>query len=101
MAVFPYANEAFANPEPVVLFEDRLADLFGPGFRPIYERAVARCQVEYDRLCAESPSRVIHTDLHPWNIVTNRGRLRRRSFRHRRTTPCREPDRHDTWKHRA
>jgi Ser/Thr protein kinase RdoA (MazF antagonist) len=62
--------------EPVILFEERFSDLFSPERREIYEKGIAWAQESIERLKASGePMRVIHGDLHQWNVRMARGVL--------------------------
>jgi Ser/Thr protein kinase RdoA (MazF antagonist) len=66
--VFPF--------EDTVLFDETYAGLFYPERRAIYERAMERVQEALDRLNADRRQlRVLHADLHQWNVKVYRGRL--------------------------
>jgi Ser/Thr protein kinase RdoA (MazF antagonist) len=69
-------DKVFPFPEPVILFQDEYRHLFPPERRAVYERAIAWAQQAIDRLraCGE-PMRVIHGDLHQWNVRVYRGIL--------------------------
>jgi Ser/Thr protein kinase RdoA (MazF antagonist) len=75
-SVFPYAAKGFAGLEPIVLFnEDAQAPLTGAQratFRDAYQRvaeAMARLMEK------DEPMRVIHNDLHVWNVKVDRDKL--------------------------
>jgi Ser/Thr protein kinase RdoA (MazF antagonist) len=69
-------DKVFPFPEPVVLFQDEHRHLFPPERRAVYERAIAWAQGAIDRLQASGePMRVIHGDLHQWNVRVYRGIL--------------------------
>jgi Ser/Thr protein kinase RdoA (MazF antagonist) len=73
--VFPYADPDYTFVEPVVLFDDAHRDLFPPQRREVYQRVVERVQDALDRLYADkSELRVIHNDLHQWNVKIFRGK---------------------------
>jgi Ser/Thr protein kinase RdoA (MazF antagonist) len=69
-------DKVFPFPEPVILFQDECRHLFPPERRAVYERAIAWAQEAIDRLraCGE-PMRIIHGDLHQWNVRVYRGML--------------------------
>ena len=74
--VFPYADPDYPIVEPVVVFDDAHRDLFPHPRREVYQRAVERVQDALDGLYAdESDLRVIHNDLHQWNVKVWRGQL--------------------------
>jgi Ser/Thr protein kinase RdoA (MazF antagonist) len=67
--VFPFS-------EPVVIFEERFSGLFPAERRAVYEDAFAWAQESIDRLkTGGGPMRILHGDLHQWNIRVARGRL--------------------------
>lgn len=69
-------DRVFPFPEPVVLFHAEYASLFKPQRREIYERVVAWTQESIDRLKKSGESmRVLHGDLHQWNVRIYRGVL--------------------------
>ena len=60
--------------EPV--FEPQFAHLFSAQDSQLYRQAVERIQAAHDRLYADpSGIRVIHYDLHHWNVKLHRGRI--------------------------
>jgi Ser/Thr protein kinase RdoA (MazF antagonist) len=74
--VFPFANPDFSYVEPIVLFDEAYREHFPPGRRALYEKAVGRVQKAVDELCADQEGlRVIHNDLHQWNVKVHRGRV--------------------------
>lgn len=69
-------DHAFPFPEPVVLFDEPYAALFPPRRRGTYQRAIAWVESVIDRLKASGePMRIIHGDLHQWNVRCFRGVL--------------------------
>jgi Ser/Thr protein kinase RdoA (MazF antagonist) len=67
--VFPFS-------ESVVLFEDRFSTLFTPERNLIYQKAIDWVQESIDRLKASGePMRIIHGDLHQWNVRNAQGVL--------------------------
>ena len=69
-------DRPFPFPEPVVLFDAPYAALFPPERRPVYEKAIAWTQESIDRLQASGePMRILHNDLHQWNVRVFRGVL--------------------------
>lgn len=69
-------DKVFPFPEPIVLFQDEYRHLFSPERHAIFERAIAWAQEAIDRLQASGePMRVIHGDLHQWNVRVYRGIL--------------------------
>ena len=75
LAIFRY-DRVFPFPEPVVLFDDAYRTLMPPGRRAVYEQAIATAQTVLDRLAASGePMRILHGDLHQWNVRVARGKL--------------------------
>jgi Ser/Thr protein kinase RdoA (MazF antagonist) len=69
-------NRVFPFPEPVILFEARYESLFTFTQRGLYRQGVDWAQTAIDRLTASGePMRIIHADLHPWNVRFFRGVL--------------------------
>ncbi len=69
-------DRPFPFPEPVVLFDDPYAMLFPPERRAVYEEAIAWVQESIDRLQAsDEPMRILHNDLHQWNVRNSRSVL--------------------------
>lgn len=67
-------DKVFPFPEPVILFEDAYSDLLPPERRAIYEQGIAWAQESIDRLKASAePMRILHGDLHQWNVRVSRG----------------------------
>ncbi len=69
-------DRVFPFPEPVILFDDAYRDLMPPERRAIYEQAIAWAQAVIDRLAVSGePMRILHGDLHQWNVRVSRGML--------------------------
>ena len=69
-------DRIFPFPEPVVLFDEPYAALFPAERRAIYQKAIDWAQSAIDRLKASAePMRIIHGDLHQWNVRWFRGLL--------------------------
>jgi Ser/Thr protein kinase RdoA (MazF antagonist) len=69
-------DRVFPFPEPVVLFDESYAALFTPQRRVVYRKAVAWAQESIGRLkTSGEPMRILHGDLHQWNVRCYRGRL--------------------------
>jgi Ser/Thr protein kinase RdoA (MazF antagonist) len=69
-------DRPFPFPEPVILFDERFNDLFTPEQRTLYRQALDWVQTAIDRLKASGePMRIIHGDLHQWNVRCARGVL--------------------------
>ena len=75
-SVFPYAVKGFAGLEPIVLFnEDSQAPLTSKQ-RSTYRDAYQLVAEEIGRLMRnEDPLRVIHSDLHMWNVKVHGDKL--------------------------
>ena len=75
-ASLPRFDRVFPFPEPVVLFEPRFAQLFPPERRTVYEKAVRWAQGAIERLQGSGePMRILHGDLHQWNVRVRGGVL--------------------------
>jgi Ser/Thr protein kinase RdoA (MazF antagonist) len=75
-SVFPFANPDFPYVEPIVLFKDQYVEYFPPMRRELFEKCIETTQGALDRLYAnEEGLRVIHNDLHQWNVKVSRGRV--------------------------
>jgi Ser/Thr protein kinase RdoA (MazF antagonist) len=69
-------DRVFPFPEPVVLFEEQFSPLFPAERRVVYEKAIAWAQDSIDGLKASGePMRILHNDLHQWNVRNARGVL--------------------------
>ncbi len=69
-------DRVFPFPEPFILFDARFATLFSPGQRAIYQQALHWAQTAIDQLKAGGePMRILHGDLHQWNVRYSRGVL--------------------------
>ena len=74
--VFPYATPGFSRVEPVVIFDEAHRDLFPRKRREVYRCAADRAQDALDRLYTDQGGlRVLHNDLHQWNVKVYRGKL--------------------------
>lgn len=75
-SVLPYAVEGFAGLEPIVLFnEDEQAPLTRKQ-RSTYRDAHQLVSQEIERLMRkENPLRIIHNDLHVWNVKVDGNKL--------------------------
>ena len=75
-SVFPYANESFPNVEPLVLFGAKASSFLSAEHQKIYTVAHNIVAEEVDRLIHGSePLRVIHNDLHVWNVKVTQERI--------------------------
>lgn len=76
-SAFPYANEAYSFVEPVLLFDDVNRDLFKGDLYDIYTRARDRVERVTRALFETGASvpRLIHNDLHPWNLLVHKGEV--------------------------
>jgi Ser/Thr protein kinase RdoA (MazF antagonist) len=69
-------DRVFPFPEPVILFEPRFAHLFPPDRRAVFLQAIEWAQGAIDHLQASGePMRILHNDLHQWNVRIWHGRL--------------------------
>jgi Ser/Thr protein kinase RdoA (MazF antagonist) len=72
----PRFDQVFYFPEPVVLFDEPYRDLFPPARRRLYQHGLDFAQAAFARLQASGePARLIHNDLHAWNVRLHRGIL--------------------------
>jgi len=72
----PRATSAFPFGDPVVLFNPEYGQFFPPARRRVFELALKRIQGAIDALYAGGPGpRVLHYDLHQWNVKVVRGKL--------------------------
>ncbi|HSR35207.1 MAG TPA: phosphotransferase [Anaerolineae bacterium] len=68
-SIFPFG-------EPVVLFDEPFRDLFPAGRRHLFQDAMEQVETTIDRLFADRWGlRVLHNDLHQWNVKVYRGKL--------------------------
>jgi Ser/Thr protein kinase RdoA (MazF antagonist) len=69
-------DHPFPFPEPVVLFDALYENLFPPGRRAAFEQVIAWAGESIERLIASGePMRILHGDLHQWNVRLARGVL--------------------------
>lgn len=63
--------------EPAILFDDAYSHYFTDESAAIFKTTYDRVQGEIDALyaAAAQPARIVHGDLHPWNIHKHRGTL--------------------------
>lgn len=75
------SDSAFPFGEPMVLFDESYRDFLPPGRREVFECALERVQHALDRRYADRQGlRVLHYDLHQWNVKVFRGRLHALDF---------------------
>jgi Ser/Thr protein kinase RdoA (MazF antagonist) len=73
--VFPFANPDFPYVEPIVLFDEKYGEHFPPKRRELFEKLINLVQEAIDKLFAnEIGLRVIHNDLHQWNVKVHKER---------------------------
>lgn len=60
---------------PFVVFTDAGPDLLPPARRGIFEQGREFVEVALARLESTEAMRILHGDLHPWNIKVNRGQM--------------------------
>jgi Ser/Thr protein kinase RdoA (MazF antagonist) len=69
-------ERVFPFPEPVILFDESFSDLFPPERRAVFQQAIDWVGTAIDRLKASGEAmRIIHGDLHQWNVRVWRGVL--------------------------
>ena len=69
-------DHVFPFPEPVVLFDAPYASLFPPERGAVFKQAIAWAQESIDLLIAGGePMRILHGDLHQWNVRIAHGLL--------------------------
>ena len=69
-------DSVFPFPEPVVLFEEQFSSYFPKARRVVYGRAIEWAQDSIAQLKASGESmRIIHGDLHQWNVRNQHGVL--------------------------
>ncbi|MCJ7433869.1 MAG: phosphotransferase [Anaerolineales bacterium] len=69
-------DRVFPFPEPVILFEERFSTFIPAARRVVFQRAIDWVQASIDRLKTSGESmRLLHGDLHQWNIRYSRGCL--------------------------
>jgi len=62
-------DRVFPFPEPVLLFEEQFSPLFPADRRAVYEKSIAWAQDSIARLKSSGePMRILHNDLHQWNV---------------------------------
>ena len=70
------ADSNFPFGEPVVLFDEAHRDLLPADRRQLFQEAVERVEATIGNLFAgERGPRVLHNDLHQWNVKVYRGRI--------------------------
>ena len=70
------ADSVFPFGDPIVLFDDTYRDLVPRERFEVFQRALARVDEAIQALYAAGDSpRVVHYDLHQWNVKVYRGRL--------------------------
>lgn len=75
-ASLPRFDRVFPFPEPVILFEPRFAAWMPASRRAVFERAYAWAQEAIHHLQSSGePMRILHGDLHQWNVRVRRGVL--------------------------
>jgi Ser/Thr protein kinase RdoA (MazF antagonist) len=69
-------DEVFYFPEPVVIFDECTAEMMTPGQRRKFQNWNERAEIAIKLLDQSGePARVLHGDLHQWNIRVSRGTL--------------------------
>jgi len=71
-APLPHYDRLFPFDEPEVLFLPGREDLLPPDRRAVFAEAAARVEAAIDRLRTREPMRLLHGDLHIWNVLVTR-----------------------------
>jgi Ser/Thr protein kinase RdoA (MazF antagonist) len=72
----PRYDRLFPFDEPVVLFDEPVSDLLPHRRRMLFSKAARRVEALLEKLLGRGePMRVMHGDLHPWNVKVDRGRI--------------------------
>jgi Ser/Thr protein kinase RdoA (MazF antagonist) len=75
-SVFPYADPSFSRVEPVILFDRGSSAPLTSAQHGVYQRALDVIEEHVVELVAQTAqTRVIHNDLHVWNVKVNHTRL--------------------------
>ncbi len=75
-SVFPYADPSFPQVEPLVLFDGGANAPLSDAQRDVYRDALDIVEGHVQELISETEEiRVIHGDLHVWNVKVSRDRL--------------------------
>jgi Ser/Thr protein kinase RdoA (MazF antagonist) len=61
--------------DPVVVWDDRFGHIFDRERRRLIEWVIERADPILARLCGSASARLVHGDLHPWNVHRSRNRL--------------------------
>jgi Ser/Thr protein kinase RdoA (MazF antagonist) len=65
--IIPCYDRVFPYPEPILLLEEPYESLFPPSRRSIFQQAIEAVELAIENLRPE-PLRIIHNDLHQWNV---------------------------------
>lgn len=69
-------DRVFYFPEPVILFNKNSRDFINPGQNQLFREWIERAQKAIDQLKASGePMRIVHGDLHQWNVRYSKGIL--------------------------
>lgn len=69
-------DQVFPFDEPIILFDEAHRDILPPDRRALFQDALERVELAIDRLKASGePVRVLHGDLHRWNVKVYRSRI--------------------------
>lgn len=71
----PRYDRIYPYDVPFILFTDVGDDLLPPGRRRVFEQGAELVETGLRRLVDREPPRVLHGDLHGWNIKTHHGRI--------------------------
>jgi Ser/Thr protein kinase RdoA (MazF antagonist) len=73
--VAPRFDRIYPYDLPFVVFTDVGDDLLGTERRAVFEEGLDVATAALERLAGAGPMRVIHGDLHGWNVKTHHGRI--------------------------
>lgn len=68
-------DRVFPFDQPVVLFDEERTRFVSNDHRDLFAAAAERVQAAIDRLRGAEPMRVLHGDLHRWNVLVDRGKV--------------------------
>lgn len=73
--VAPSYDKVYPYDLPFVVFSDAGDTLLPPDRREVYEQGYEIVDTVFAGLRSKEPMRMIHGDMHGWNVKTNRGRI--------------------------
>lgn len=71
----PRFDRVYPYDLPFIVFSDAGDDLLPPARRAVYEEGLAVVEAGLRTLAGGEPMRVLHGDLHGWNVKTHHGRI--------------------------